>query len=89
MEIKRHWLGQKWYLPGKAGNDINQVCSFKNSGNLIQSPLQTNVPDIRLSYRHRTLLAELNMLKSAEHRPVVHGEQESADTIGARAMAVK
>ena len=25
MEIKRHWLGQKWYLPGAAGNDINKV----------------------------------------------------------------
>ncbi|KAI0917417.1 hypothetical protein AcW1_007385 [Taiwanofungus camphoratus] len=26
MEIKRHWLGQHWYLPGAAGNDINKVC---------------------------------------------------------------
>lgn len=25
MEVKRHWLGQRWYLPGAAGNDINQV----------------------------------------------------------------
>lgn len=25
MEIKRHWLGQQWYLPGAAGNDINKV----------------------------------------------------------------
>ena len=25
MEVKRHWLGQKWYLPGAAGNDINKV----------------------------------------------------------------
>jgi hypothetical protein len=25
MEIKRHWLGQKWYLPGAAGNDIHKV----------------------------------------------------------------
>jgi hypothetical protein len=28
MEIKRHWLGQKWYLPGAAGNDINKVSSI-------------------------------------------------------------
>ena len=28
MEIKRHWLGQKWYLPGAAGNDINRVSYF-------------------------------------------------------------
>jgi hypothetical protein len=25
MEIKRHWLGNDWYLPGAAGNDINKV----------------------------------------------------------------
>ncbi|KAF9448708.1 AMP deaminase [Macrolepiota fuliginosa MF-IS2] len=47
MEIKRHWLGQHWYLPGAEGNDINK----------------TNVPDIRLAYRHQTLLGELEMIK--------------------------
>jgi hypothetical protein len=26
MEVKRHWLGQDWYLPGDAGNEINKVC---------------------------------------------------------------
>ncbi|TCD70177.1 AMP deaminase [Steccherinum ochraceum] len=46
MEVKRHWLGQKWYLPGAAGNDINK----------------TNVPDIRLEYRRQTLVEELNMI---------------------------
>ena len=25
MEVKRHWLGQHWYLPGDAGNEINRV----------------------------------------------------------------
>jgi hypothetical protein len=25
MEIKRHWIGPQWYLPGAAGNDINKV----------------------------------------------------------------
>lgn len=25
MEVKRHWIGQHWYLPGAAGNDINKV----------------------------------------------------------------
>jgi len=25
MEVKRHWLGQYWYLPGDAGNEINKV----------------------------------------------------------------
>ncbi|KAH8104666.1 hypothetical protein BXZ70DRAFT_605287 [Cristinia sonorae] len=46
MEVKRHWLGQKWYLPGAAGNDINK----------------TNVPDIRLEYRRQTLVEELNTI---------------------------
>ena len=27
MEVKRHWLGQHWYLPGAAGNEINRVCT--------------------------------------------------------------
>ncbi|KAF8799362.1 AMP deaminase [Phlegmacium glaucopus] len=47
MEIKRHWLGHEWYLPGAAGNDINK----------------TNVPNIRLTYRHQTLVGELDMIR--------------------------
>ncbi|KAG0703791.1 AMP deaminase [Suillus ampliporus] len=50
MEVKRHWLGQEWYLPGAAGNDIHK----------------TNVPNLRLAYRHRTLLEELAMIR-AQH----------------------
>ncbi|KAF8555256.1 AMP deaminase [Imleria badia] len=46
MEVKRHWLGQEWYLAGAAGNDIHK----------------TNVPDIRLAYRHQTLVEELEMI---------------------------
>ncbi|GJE88462.1 AMP deaminase [Phanerochaete sordida] len=53
MEIKRHWLGQKWYLPGSAGNDINK----------------TNVPNIRLEYRRQTLLEELTMIHSGTLPP--------------------
>ncbi|KDQ62720.1 hypothetical protein JAAARDRAFT_121826 [Jaapia argillacea MUCL 33604] len=49
MEVKRHWLGQQWYLPGAAGNDIHK----------------TNVPDIRLAFRHQTLLEELKMIRSS------------------------
>ncbi|KZT73977.1 AMP deaminase [Daedalea quercina L-15889] len=48
MEIKRHWLGQHWYLPGAAGNDINK----------------TNVPNLRLEYRRQTLLEELNLIRT-------------------------
>lgn len=25
MQVKKHWLGNKWYLPGVAGNDIDKV----------------------------------------------------------------
>ncbi|KIJ64424.1 hypothetical protein HYDPIDRAFT_89984 [Hydnomerulius pinastri MD-312] len=46
MEVKRHWLGQEWYLPGAAGNDIHK----------------TNVPNSRLAYRHQTLVEELEMI---------------------------
>ncbi|KAK7462414.1 AMP deaminase [Stygiomarasmius scandens] len=46
MEVKQHWLGHEWYLPGAAGNDINK----------------TNVPNMRLTYRHRTLLDELDLI---------------------------
>jgi len=28
MEVKRHWLGPCWYLPGDAGNEITKVCVF-------------------------------------------------------------
>lgn len=28
MEVKRHWLGHEWYLPGAAGNEINKVKWF-------------------------------------------------------------
>jgi AMP deaminase len=43
MQVKKHWLGHHWYMPGAAGNDIHK----------------TNVPTIRLAYRHATLLEEL------------------------------
>lgn len=51
MEIKRHWLGQHWYLPGAAGNDINK----------------TNVPNLRLEYRRQTLVEELSMIRANSH----------------------
>ncbi|KAG8926384.1 AMP deaminase [Tulasnella sp. 408] len=71
MEVKRHWLGQKWYLPGAAGNDINQ----------------TNVPNIRLAYRHQTLLNELTMLRTVE-RPSGDAAlvDSAAEALGARTM---
>ena len=44
--IKAQWLGNHWYRPGHDGNDIEK----------------TNVPDIRLMYRHDTLLDELKLI---------------------------
>ncbi|KAL7414079.1 AMP deaminase [Mrakia frigida] len=43
MQVKRHWLGDRWFYPGVEGNDINK----------------TNVPNIRLEYRNSTLIEEL------------------------------
>ncbi|ORX35953.1 hypothetical protein BD324DRAFT_512747 [Kockovaella imperatae] len=53
MQVKKHWIGQKWYLPGSAGNDIHK----------------TNVPNIRLAYRHATLLEELSLIHHGLHSP--------------------
>ncbi|KAF9013148.1 hypothetical protein BDQ17DRAFT_1270633 [Cyathus striatus] len=82
MEIKRHWLGHEWYLPGAAGNDINK----------------TNVPDIRLAFRHQTLLGELDMIRGKVTGPVpgltsghtthaMGGVLVTADNIAAKAMS--
>ncbi|KAL1722966.1 hypothetical protein EV715DRAFT_287007 [Schizophyllum commune] len=84
MEIKRHWLGHQWYLPGAAGNDINK----------------TNVPNIRLTFRHETLLEELDMIagKIALHTAPATSRSEadkhrrnlvlpSVDNLAAGAMA--
>jgi AMP deaminase len=57
MELKRHWLGQHWYLPGAAGNDIHK----------------TNVPNIRLQYRHQTLLEELALVSGKSVKARVDG----------------
>jgi len=46
MEVKRHWLGQDWYRQGVEGNQIHK----------------TNVPNLRVEYRHATLLEEREMI---------------------------
>lgn len=45
-EIKRHWLGNQFHLPGPEGNVT----------------AKTNVPDIRLRYRQETLMEELELI---------------------------
>lgn len=44
--IKRHWLGKNYTKDGVDGNDIEK----------------TNVPDIRVGYRHDTLKSELGLV---------------------------
>ncbi|KAF5382650.1 hypothetical protein D9615_002707 [Tricholomella constricta] len=79
MEVKRHWLGHQWYLQGSAGNDIHK----------------TNVPDIRLAFRHQTLIAELDMIRgknvsagqSLRSTPEVRNTMlPTTDAVAARAM---
>lgn len=43
LQVKQHWLGENYMLPGVQGNDITR----------------TNVPDIRVAYRHETMCDEL------------------------------
>jgi hypothetical protein len=46
LPIKKKWLGDRYFLPGPAGNDIHK----------------TNVPDLRMQYRYQTLLEERNLV---------------------------
>ncbi|XP_052756439.1 AMP deaminase 2-like isoform X2 [Galleria mellonella] len=49
-KMKQYWLGSEYTRAGPEGNDITR----------------TNVPDVRVSYRHETLLGELdNIFKAA------------------------
>ena len=51
FQVKQHWLGPNYTRNGVAGNDISR----------------TNVPDIRIAYRHETLLEELsNIFRGVE-----------------------
>ncbi|GBP32329.1 AMP deaminase 2 [Eumeta japonica] len=50
-EMKQYWLGPHYMKEGVAGNDITR----------------TNVPDIRISFRHETLLDELTNIFKACH----------------------
>ncbi|KAF9485750.1 AMP deaminase [Pholiota conissans] len=84
MEVKRHWLGHNWYLPGASGNDINK----------------TNVPDIRLAYRHQTLVGELDMIRgksnavlsplshSSPPTPIHTGMLPTPDAVAAKVMSL-
>ncbi len=50
--VKQHWLGPSYTRNGIVGNDVTR----------------TNVPDIRVAYRHETMVEELsNIFRSVEH----------------------
>ena len=54
-QVKQRWLGKNYLLEGIASNDINQ----------------TNVPDIRVTFRYETLLNELSaILQGVQGFPV-------------------
>uniref|UniRef100_H2Z4Z0 AMP deaminase n=1 Tax=Ciona savignyi TaxID=51511 RepID=H2Z4Z0_CIOSA len=50
-EVKQYWLGPRYQDEGASGNDIRR----------------TNVPDIRVSYRHETHEAELTLILGSAH----------------------
>lgn len=37
MELKRHWIGQQWFLPGVAGNDIARVSRSLFTSTVLQT----------------------------------------------------
>ena len=49
LKIKSHWLGPTYKEEGVAGNDITR----------------SNVPDIRIAFRHETFTEEINCIIGA------------------------
>jgi len=69
--FKRHYLGRHYDAPGAAGNDIRQ----------------TNVPDIRVRYRHEVWRNEMDMVLYCDREPVGksmggRGEKKPGWTLG-------
>jgi AMP deaminase len=64
MAAKKHWIGDYCYLHGPGSNDIHK----------------TNVPDMRIQFRHQTLMEERNMIvnfdKETKSTPVEVEEEE-------------
>ncbi|KAM0752234.1 AMP deaminase [Meredithblackwellia eburnea MCA 4105] len=68
MQVKRHWLGPNWFVPGVEGNEIHK----------------SNVPDLRIEYRHQTLREEQGMIARSSWRHAQR-EIESQDPAAAAA----
>ena len=49
LQVKMHWLGPNYTRDGSDGNDVSR----------------TNVPDIRVQFRHETFVDELKQLFEA------------------------
>ena len=49
QQVKQYWLGEDFWMPGLRGNDVTK----------------TNVPDIRVAYRHEALVSELENVCNA------------------------
>ena len=60
-QVKQHWLGDNYLQGGHEGNDISK----------------TNVPDIRASFRHETLVDELHILSTAAKDALASGSISS------------
>lgn len=63
QEFKQYWLGPKYHAEGAVGNDIRR----------------TNVPDIRVAYRHESLEAELDMIVTPQVQRRMEEEKESEE----------
>ena len=53
-QVKQHWVGKNYQEDGPGGNDITK----------------TNVPNIRVAYRHETLVEELKNILHGEEWPL-------------------
>ncbi|CAH0690398.1 unnamed protein product [Spodoptera exigua] len=68
-ELKQHWLGDEYLQDGPDGNDITH----------------TNVPDVRISFRHETLIDELeNLFRVAKRSNGLRDGKQSAPPIDTR-----
>ncbi|KAI9030721.1 hypothetical protein CLU79DRAFT_802357 [Phycomyces nitens] len=65
-KIKQHWIGENWSEPGVAGNDMQR----------------TNVPDIRVKFRHETLTQELSALRRYGTTDGKSEEESQHDMVG-------
>uniref|UniRef100_A0A8C8ZQ42 AMP deaminase n=1 Tax=Prolemur simus TaxID=1328070 RepID=A0A8C8ZQ42_PROSS len=62
LQVKSHWLGPNYTKEGPEGNDIRR----------------TNVPDIRVGYRHETLCQELALITQAVQSEMLETIPEEA-----------